>query len=322
MFFLRIPKEEIRSIHLSGQAQGTTWNITYFADDTLVSKYQIDSILISIDSSLSIYKPYSLISRFNSSKRGVLLDDHLKNVVKKSLRVSRDTRGLSDITVAPLVEAWGFGVKTYESIPDQKKIKDALKCVGYNKIKVKVDSLIKLKPCVKIDVNGIAQGYSVDILADFLTRKNVKNFLVELGGELRVHGRKQPGNNPFRVGIESPSGDDFSTPPMQKIISIDSGAITTSGNYRKYHESKGKKYSHIINPHTGRSVENEMISVTVFAKNATTADAYDNALMLMGVEEALKFIEKKPDMAAFLIYKKKDGTVTDTASTGFHRLIQ
>ena len=178
-----------------------------------------------------------------------------------------------------------------------------------------------MKPCVRIDVNGIAQGYSVDVMANFIARKNVKDFIVELGGELRVQGKK-PGGNPFKVGIESPSGDDFSAPPMQKIISIGSGAITTSGNYRKYHESKGKKYSHIINPHTGKSVSNEMISVTVYAKNATTADAYDNALMLMGVKDALKFVEKKPDMAAFLIYKKKDGTVADTASTRFRRLIQ
>ena len=115
---------------------------------------------------------------------------------------------------------------------------------------------------------------------------------------------------------------DFSMPPMQKIVSIDSGAITTSGNYRKYHESKGKKYSHIIDPRNGKSVDNELISVTVYAKNAMTADAYDNALMLMGVKNALQFIEQRPDLAAFLIYKKKDGSLSDTASTRFRRLIQ
>jgi thiamine biosynthesis lipoprotein len=109
---------------------------------------------------------------------------------------------------------------------------------------------------------------------------------------------------------------------MQKIVSVDSGAITTSGNYRKYHESKGKRYSHIIDPRTGNTVDNEMISVTVYAKNAMTADAYDNALMLMGVKEALRFVEQKPDVAAFLIYKKKDGSLSDTTSTRFRRLIQ
>jgi thiamine biosynthesis lipoprotein len=194
--------------------------------------------------------------------------------------------------------------------------------VGYNKIKIKGDSLIKLKPCIKIDVNGIAQGYTVDILANYIAGKGVKDFIVELGGELRARGKKQPDGKSFRIGVESPSGDDFSMPPMQKIVSVDSGAITTSGNYRKYHESKGKRYSHIIDPRTGNTVDNEMISVTVYAKNAMTADAYDNALMLMGVKEALRFVEQMPDVAAFLIYKKKDGSLSDTTSTRFRRLIQ
>ena len=109
---------------------------------------------------------------------------------------------------------------------------------------------------------------------------------------------------------------------MQRVVNVNTGAITTSGNYRKFHESKGKKYSHIIDPRTGKSVENEMISVTVFARDATTADAYDNALMLMGLEQALEYIERRPDMAAFIIYKNEDGSIADTASTRFRRLIQ
>jgi thiamine biosynthesis lipoprotein len=321
-FFLHHHVKEIKAIHLSGHAQGTTWNITYFHDDTLVANNDIDSIFNSIDSSLSIYKPYSLISRFNNSNRGVKADVHLKHLVKVSLNVSRETSGLSDITVAPLVDLWGFGAKESESIPTDEKIKQVLPCVGADKIILKGDSLIKKKPCVKIDVNGIAQGYTVDVITDYLSRKGIMNFIVEVGGELRVKGKKQPGDKPFKVGIESPSGDDFSAPPMQKIITIDSGAITTSGNYRKFHERKGKKYSHIINPHTGKSVDNEMISVTVYAKDATTADAYDNALMLMGVERALRYIENKPGMAAFFIYKNKDGTIADTASSKFRQLIK
>lgn len=322
VFFFHPSEEGTKTIHLSGQAQGTTWSLTYFHDDTLVSLQQIDSIFSSIDSSLSIYKPYSLITKFNNSRRGVAVDIHLRNVVSSSLEISRETYGLSDITVAPLVEAWGFGVKESLSMPDKQHIKKILPCVGYHKIILTGDSLIKLKPCVKIDVNGIAQGYTVDVIADYLDHHGLHNFIVEVGGELRVKGKKLPGNNPFKIGIESPSGDDFSAPPMQKIVVIDSGAITTSGNYRKYHESRGKRYSHIIDPRTGRSVDNEMISVTVFANNATIADAYDNALMLMGVKNALRYIESKPDMAAFLIYKNKDGTIADTASSRFRHLIQ
>ena len=318
----RIQKSEVIAVHLSGYAQGTSWNITYFHDDSTVSKSDLDSIFNSIDSSLSIYKPYSLITRFNNSARGVQTDEHLKKIVKLSLAVSEATGGLSDITVAPLVDAWGFGAKEASSIPGDEKIKQILPCVGYDKITLTSDSLIKIKPCVKIDVNGIAQGYTVDIIAGYLESKGITDFLVELGGELRVKGKKQPGKTPFKVGIESPSGDDFSTSPMQKIVVIENGAVTTSGNYRKFHESKGKKYSHIIDPRTGKSVDNEMISVTVYAKDATTADAYDNALMLMGVEKALNYIEERPEMAAFLIYKNKEGSIADTASSRFRQLIQ
>ena len=322
LFFSFISGQEIKSVHLSGEAQGTTWNVTYFHNDNPVSKNDLDSIFNSIDSSLSVYKPFSTISRFNNSKRGVKADEHLKRLVQTSFQITLETNGLSDITVAPLIEAWGFLAKQSSTIPNDREIKDLLQCVGVKYIRLQNDSLIKEKSCVKIDVNGIAQGYTVDIIANYLEKKGISDFLVELGGELRVKGKKQPDNNPFKVGIESPSGDDFSTPPMQKIIILNTGAITTSGNYRKFHENKGKKYSHIIDPRTGKSVDNEMISATVFAKDATTADAYDNALMLMGMERALRYIEERPDMAAFIIYKNKNGAIADTASTRFQKLIQ
>lgn len=321
-FSFLFQKKEIRTYQLSGFAQGTSWNITYFNCDSIISQSSIDSIFNSIDSSLSIYKPYSLITQFNNSTRGVKTDKHLYNVVRSSLAISKHTAGLSDITVGPLVAAWGFGVKDQNNIPGDEEIKNILACVGYKKIKLSNDSLIKNDPCVKIDVNGIAQGYTVDVITRYLTKKGINDFLVELGGELRAKGKKQPDNKPFRIGIESPSGDDFNAQPMQKIITVTTGAITTSGNYRKFYENKGKKYSHIIDPRTGKSVDNEMISVTVFAKDATTADAYDNALMLMGLEHALRYIERRTDMAAFIIYKTKDGSIADTASTRFRNLIQ
>jgi FAD:protein FMN transferase len=317
-----LQKKEIRAYQLSGLAQGTSWNITYYNSDSIILTSSIDSIFNSIDSSLSIYKPYSLITRFNKSRRGVKTDKHLHNVVLSSLHISKNTSGLSDITVGPLVAAWGFGVKEQNTIPNDKKIKEILSCVGYKKIKLTSDSLVKKDQCVQIDVNGIAQGYTVDVIAGYLNEKGIDDYLIELGGELRVKGKKQPDNIPFKIGIESPSADDFSAQPMQKIVILNTGAITTSGSYRKFHQSKGKKYSHIIDPRTGKSVDNEVISVTVFAKDATTADAYDNALMLMGLEHALKYIEKSPDMAAFIIYKNKDGSIADTASTRFRQLIQ
>jgi thiamine biosynthesis lipoprotein len=303
---------------LSGHAQGTTWSISYYSSSTILQP-QIDSIFNNIDSSLSLYKPYSTIVAFNNSSTGVKLDTHLKNVIISSVKVTKETKGLSDITVGPLTELWGFTAKETNQIPDKKSIQTILPCIGSKNIFIRNDSLIKKKPCVKIDVNGIAQGYTVDIISNFLTSNNIHDYIVEVGGEVRVGGTKT-GNTPFKVGIESPSRGDFSDQPMEKIVQLREGAITTSGNYRKYHESKGKKYSHIIDPRTGYSVQNSIISVTVYAKDATTADAYDNALMLMGVKNALKFVEARPQLAAFIIYANKNGSISDTASLRFRKL--
>jgi FAD:protein FMN transferase len=319
--YKEIARNDIR-IDLQGFAQGTTWHITYYSTDSAVTKRQVDSILIVIDSSLSIYKQYSRIVAFNNSDSGIAIDKHFQRVVQKSLDTYNQTNGLFDITVFPLVEIWGFGAKPFQGIPDSGTIRTLLSCVGSNYLKLKKSRLIKSKPCVKIDVNGIAQGYTVDVIADFLEKKRVRNYIVELGGEIRVHGKKQPEKESFTIGIEAPSENESEISLMQKILVMDGGAITTSGNYRKYYESKGRKISHIIDPRTGYSSQNELISVTVYAKNAITADAYDNALMIMGLEKALKFIEKRKDLAAYFIYHQPNGTVADTASSRFYRLIK
>ncbi len=170
-------------------------------------------------------------------------------------------------------------------------------------------------------MNGIAQGYSVDVLSDFLERNNIRNYIVELGGEIRVKGTKQPGNEKFKIGIESPENDEFEMGYMKKVIEIDNGAITTSGNYRRYYESEGKKIAHIIDPRTGYPVSNDLISVTVFAKDAITADAFDNAIMVMGLQEGVAFVNKRNDIAAHFIYKTKNGSVKDTMSKEFYKLM-
>lgn len=318
----KIPTVSFTRIAFSGVAQGTTWHINYYATDTLVKKVQIDSILQVIDSSLSIYKPYSRIIAFNDSKSGIRMDEHFRKVAEKSMDTYKQTGGLFDITVLPLVEAWGFGAKSFQKVPDSATIGSLLNCVGSKFLQLKKDELIKLRPCVKIDVNGIAQGYSVDVIADFLERKDISNYIVEVGGEIRLHGKKLPENTSFKIGIEAPSDDDPGLGPIEKIIVADSGAITTSGNYRRYYESKGKKISHLIDPRTGYSVQNELISVTVYARDAITADAYDNALMAMGLNRALKFVEERPDLAAHFIYHLPNGNVADTASSRFYKLIQ
>ncbi len=311
----------VRAWHLTGTAQGTTWQMTYYATDSIVTKRQIDSILDKIDSSLSIYKPYSLISQFNQSDSGIDVDDHFVQVIKASLETYHQTGGIFDVTVQPLVQAWGFSAKKINTLPDSLTIQSLRQCVDSRYLLLRGHRLIKLKPCVKIDVNGIAQGYSVDVLAGFLEQNRIRDYIVELGGEIRVKGRKQPSNEKMKIGIESPGDDPIALSMMQTIIQLDSGAITTSGSYRRYYESNGKKISHLIDPRTGYSMQNELISVTVYAKDAITADAYDNALMVMGLHDAMQFVEKHKEMAAYFIYHNGAGKISDTASSLFYKFM-
>lgn len=312
---------DIKRIQLAGTAQGTTYHITYFAMDTVVSKFQVDSLLNSIDSSLSLYKEYSLINRFNRSGSGVAADGHFKKVVDKAMRVFRQTDGVFDITVEPLTTAWGFGPAPVKALPDSGRISELLSCVNTKLIYWDKNYLRKRETCVRLDANGIAQGYSVDVLSQFLEKNNIFNYLVELGGEVRARGRKLPGGEKMSVGIEAP-GEDPLFSVIEKVAWIDKGALTTSGNYRRYYESNGKKVTHLINPKTGYSIQNDLISVTVFAGDAITADAYDNALMAMGLKKALDFVEKRKDLAAHFIYYTKDGRVADTMSRRFRVLLK
>lgn len=306
----------LRLYQLNGHAQGTTYSINYYHRSQAVSKKQIDSILIAIDSSLSIYKDYSLITAFNQSAKGLKMDLHLQTVVEKSLTISKNSNGAFDITVYPLVNAWGFGLSKPTAPPSHAEIKKLLNNTGYQNIEIKGNELLKRKPQIQIDVNGIAQGYSVDLIADFLENNGIHNYIAELGGELRVKGKK-PKNQFFKVGIEAINDIDFA--PLTKYIEIDSGAITTSGNYRKFMELGTEQSNHIINPKTGHYQKNSLVSVTVYAQDAITADGYDNVLMNLGLEKSLSFLAKHKELAAYFVYKK-DGKMKDTCSVGFPKI--
>ena len=323
LFIIVIDSDQIRQqrILIDGIAQGTTYHIIYYATDSLVIKSQVDSILDKIDSSLSLYKPYSLINRFNQSHDGVTADMHFSKVVKKAIEVYHHTSGLFDITVEPLTTIWGFGPVKAINIPDSTAIKNILPCVNSKLLYWQGKKLKKRKPCVGLDANGIGQGYSVDVLADFFESNGVKNYVIELGGEIRVQGHKNHGDEKMKIGIESP-GDDPEFSVIQKVIWLDKGAITTSGNYRRYYESNGQKITHLLNPKTGYSLQNELISVTVYAKDAITADGYDNALMAMGLKKAMAFVEKRKDLAAHFIYRKENGTIADTMTKRFAVLLK
>ena len=317
--FALFPIDEMKQYKIKGFAQGTDYTIMYYAKDSVATKSGIDSLLKVIDQSMSLYQKGSLINQFNAVEKQIQTDRFLNAVLKRSFEINADTKGIFDITVAPLVQAWGFGPKPVSTEPDEKKIKSILNIVGMQNLKLKKGLLIKTKPDIQIDLNGIAQGYSVDLIADYLNQKGIKSYVAELGGEIRVAGPK-PDGTPMKIGIEGPDQND--EPAIRHIALLNQGAITTSGNYRKFHQSGKKKISHLINAQTGYPLENEMISVTVYAKDAITADGYDNALMGMHLQEALKFVEERPNLEAYFVYHKPDGTIADTLSTGFKKILK
>lgn len=304
---------------MQGFAQGTTWHITYYAADSILPFQLIDSTLQQLDSSLSIYKPYSRISRFNNAADCIETDMHLSNVVEAALQTYAATNGIFDITIYPIVQAWGFGTKKVTEMPDSFMIQQLRTCIDSRYLSLRGDRLCKQQPCVKIDVNGIAQGYSVDVLANLLEQHGIADYMIELGGEIRLKGRKYPGGEKMQIGIEAPGDNEFQPSMLQRVIAPGDGAITTSGSYRKFYESEGRKITHIIDARTGYPAQNELISVTVLANRAITADAYDNALMAMGLKQAFAFLQQHPELEAYFIYSKQDGSIADTATSGFEK---
>lgn len=303
----------------TGPAQGTTYTVTYYAQQALVTHHQVDSILFVLDNSLSVYRKNSLISQFNNAADSVVMDVHLKKVIEKAQYIFKQTHGIFDITVGGLTRAWGFGGGEVAELPDSNHINLLLRCKGNGKLFLKGNILYKKEACVQLDVNGIAQGYSVDVLGSFLRKKGIRNFLVEIGGELRVEGNK-PGGELFTVGIEMPDSTGFATQSNIKLIQLTGGAVTTSGSYRKFYETNGKKITHIIDARTGWPATNELISVTVYAPDAVTADGYDNAIMVMGLKKGIEFVEKHKELAAFFIYKQADGSTAYFATRQFLKL--
>lgn len=309
------------NFRIEGKAQGTTYQISYFHSEEKIIKSQIDSILEVIDHSMSLYKPNSLITQINHSRKGGKLDFHFLNVMKKAIDINKDTEGVFDITVEPLVSAWGFSSTKIDSLPTKKDIEELLPLIGMDKIKLKGNRLTKRHPDVQINVNGIAQGYTVDVLANFLRKKGVSDFFIELGGEIKAEGKKS-NQSSFSIGIEGPLGNTFEAVGIKHVISLNNKAVTTSGGYNQFIRKDGKKYIHIINPKTGFPIDSDILSVTVLADDAITADGYDNALMAMGINKAMEFLGDKPAIDAYIVYQGSNGFVLDTMTNGFKAIIK
>ena len=309
-----------KTYSLSGFAQGTTYSIKYIQTDSIISSLEIDSILKEIDHSLSLYIPTSIISRFNVSNHGVKMDQHLKNVVEKSIEISALSKGYFDITCKPLSDLWGLGSKTINTPPTTSEINSVLYFVGSKNLYIVNDSLLKTKTQVQIDCNGIAQGYTVDVLYEFLKQKNIDDFIIELGGEIRTAGKTEK-NIPWMIGIENPSegyGDNFL---IDKKVTLSNYAITTSGSYRKYIKLGSTYFTHIIDPIKGMPITSGIISVTVIAPTAIQADALDNAFMLLGIPSSFELLNRLPEIGLHIIFKDSTGQLKDTSNLVFKKYL-
>jgi len=301
----------VQQYHLEGFAQGTYYSIRYYDNQNRNLQPQIDSLLDAFNKTASIFDPTSIISRINRNEDVVLNEDFIK-IFNIAMEVSEHTGGAFDITVGQLVNAWGFGAGQRQTM-NQTTIDSLLTCVGYSKISLKNGKIIKEYPCIKLNFNAIAKGYSVDLVGLFFDDLGIENYLIDIGGEVLAKGNKQ--GKPWSVGIEQPSNEKKSDRILLTSLPLENMSLATSGSYRKYFEQDGQRYSHTISPQTGRPAQNTLVSVTVLHPHAVYADAYATAFMVMGLEKSLAFLEKHPELQAFFIYEK-DGLQT-YATEGF-----
>lgn len=284
--------------HNSGYIFGTTYNITYqCADD---HKADIEKVLADVDASLSPFNDTSIITHVNRNE-DVVLDDFFLDVFRLALRINEDTEGAFDITVAPLVNAWGFGFKNGVN-PDEKVIDSLRQVVGFQKVRLEGDKIVKTDPRVMLDCSAIAKGYGVDVVANLLRKYGIKNFMVEIGGEVVTSGIN-PDRLPWRIGVTKPTDDSLSiNNELQTIINVTDKAMATSGNYRNFYYKGGRKYAHTIDPKTGYPVQHSILSATVIADDCATADAYATSFMVLGLEKSKKVLERHPEMMVYFIY--------------------
>ena len=291
-----------------GTTQGSYYSITYYDEQNRDFHAEFDSIFEEIESTLSLWDENSVIRRVNRNDTSVVLNKIFIDNFDYAMRAAELSDGLFDPTVGPLVQAWGFHFKKgMEMTPE---IVDSLKqLVDYRKIKIENGKVVKENPNMTLDFNAVAQGYTTDVIGDFLLSKNVNDFLVDVGGEILARGRK-PNGDLWKVGIEKPADNKESERIVQEIVELENRSIVTSGNYRKYVERGGKRYSHSLNPKTGYPSENSLLSATIIADNTAWADCLASICMVVGLEKAIEIIESSDcSVDAYFIYLDDNGEV-------------
>ncbi len=283
---------------------GTVYNITYQNDENL--QKEIEAELRKVDAELSMFNEKSTVSKINRGEK-VSLGDGFLEVYDLARQVSENTNGAFDVTVAPLVNAWGFGFKE-QQMPTKRQVDSLMRFVGMDKVRLTVSKQIeKESPLVSLDFSAIAKGYGSDCVARFLRSKGITNFMVEIGGEIVTSGVNRE-RNPWRIGVTKPTDDSLKvSKDFQAIINVTDVAMATSGNYRNFYYKDGKKYAHTIDPKTGYPVQHNILSATIVAKSCAVADAYATAFMVLGLEGTRQVLDSHPELMAYLIYNDKEG---------------
>ncbi len=293
---------------MSGFTQGTTFRIIYSDDIGGPLDDLVDKILTKIDFSMSVYNKESIISAINRGDE-VELDTLFINVFNRSLQINKKSEGLFDPSASPLFNLWGFGFKNREEV-NQGKI-DSLKAFcGMDNFILEGHRIIKRVMGAELNFNAIAKGYTSDVIAMEFDKIGIGNYLIEIGGEIKCKGKNISGDK-WSIGIDKPKEGNFvQGGDIQDVLLIENCGLATSGNYRSYYEENGEKFSHTINPLTGYPARNNLLSATIIAPDAMTADAYATWFMVAGLEKAIEIIESEPDIEGYLIYSEGDSIKT------------
>lgn len=302
-----------------GPVYGSTYHITYEYKSSATLEKEISAILERINVSMSTYDPTSTLSRINKNDSTARVDPDLRRVLEVGRIVSDQSGGAFDMTVAPLVNAWGFGFTAREKVT-QAMVDSMLQFTGYQKIRIEGDRLIKEDPRIMIDPNAITPGYVADVISEFFNSVGVKNYLVEIGGELRCLGKNREGNS-WRVGVDKPLENTLER-EIQQVFHLEHVSVATSGNYRSFYEENGVKYSHTIDPKTGYPARSNLLSATVFTEECIYADAWATVFMVVGFDQAKELSARIPGIQVYFIYSDTDGSVKTWQSAGVQAMIQ
>ena len=312
--FLASCGHQPKKMALQGLAQGSYYAVTYYDEQERNFQHEIDSIFHAVDMSVNLWVDSSVISKVNRNEE-VVLDDIFIDNFNIAQEVAKLSDGYFDPTISPIVAAWGFSYKHGDSITPQL-IDNLKQLVDYRKVRIENGKVIKENPSIQLDFNAIAQGYTSDMIASFLESRDVKDFLVDTGGEIMARGGK-PNGQPWIVGIEKPADNWDSEQVVQTRIALRDKGLVTSGSTRKYVERNGKRYSHCINPKTGYPVEHQLLSATVLAENSVWADALASICMVMGLEKSLEIINALDGVEAYYIFANEKNELETYATEGF-----